>query len=315
MTRRLIISLCILLSLLLQASSIDFATFMDVDSGEGIFGSAMDNKHLGFKENLAATTTYMPYVVNKDNVSTELIYIPAGIFQMGCDLENPDEIDCTEYWVNGNELPLHTVFLDGYAIDKYEVTNFQYRACVSAGVCIKPKENFSYNRVAYFDNLLYDNYPVIYISWNDANDFCSWLDKRLPSEAEWEKAARGPNFSTQRYPWGNNDSDCKLANIKYDEKFGTCEMDTTEVGSYPLGESPYGVMDMAGNVWEFVNDWYQYDYYVESPYYDPLGPPEATEKVWRGGGFNAGWEDARVSRRAGISPNFRGNYIGFRCAK
>ncbi len=315
MNRRLIFSLFILLSLLLQASSIDFVTFMDEDSGEGVPTPGLVNKILGFTEIAVVTKTYLPYVINKDNVSTELIYIPGGIFQMGCDLDNPDEIDCTEYWVNGNELPLHSVYLDGYTIDKYEVTNFQYNACVLAGVCREPKENFSYNRVSYHDNLLYGNYPVIYVSWNDANDFCSWLDKRLPTEAEWEKAARGPNFSTQRYPWGNNDSDCKLANIKYDEKSGSCELDTTEVGSYPLGASPYGVMDMAGNVWEYVDDWYQYDYYVESPFYDPLGPPEATEKVWRGGGFNAGWEDARVSRRAGISPNFRGNYLGFRCAK
>jgi serine/threonine-protein kinase len=261
-------------------------------------------------------TIHLPFITRDNHIEQEMITIPAGIFQMGCDLDNKDIFDCTEYWVNGNELPLHTVFLSEYKIDKYEVTNYQYNQCVIDGACRAPQKITSYNRVSYYDNPEFENYPVIWVSWHDADDFCSWVGKRLPTEAEWEKAARGPGFTTRVYPWGTEETDCKYANLIGKETSNNCGIDTTNVTEYSNGGSfPYEVLNMAGNVWEWVNDWYQYDYYVESPYYNPLGPPETTEKVWRGGAFNSGWEDVRVARRAGISPNFRGNYIGFRCAK
>lgn len=317
MKRVIIFPLVIIISLVIQANT-------NVNKTSRLVNSVVDNFSTEFKisttnnqPSAVQKKSYLPIITKDNTIKQEMITIPEGIFQMGCDLNNPDEIDCTQYWTNGNELPLHTVSLPEYKIDKYEVTNSMYRRCVMDEVCREPENVYSYDRVSYYDNVNFENFPVIWISWYDAKEYCTWVGKRLPTEAEWEKAARGPNFSTQKYPWGNSKkATCEEANFIESEYPNECESDTTMVGSYPTGESnPYKMMDMAGNVWEWVNDWYQYDYYVESPYFNPQGPPETTTKVARGGSFNYLDEDIRVARRAAYDPDFRGNYLGFRCAK
>ena len=130
------------------------------------------------------------------SVTGEMINIPSGEFLMGCDpLHNGGE-ECV-----ADEEPLHSIFLDAYAIDKYEVSNLQYARCVEAGMCAAPEESASYSHPSYFDNPEFANYPVIWVSWHNANQYCAWAGKRLPTEAEWEKAAR--NGSTQAFPWGD----------------------------------------------------------------------------------------------------------------
>ena len=222
---------------------------------------------------------------------SEMVYVPAGEFIMGSDEGDSDE------------RPVHTVYLDAFYIDKYEVTNSQYRKCVEAGACDVPLVP---SDTTYYDNADYAGHPVAYVSWNDALAYCQWAGKRLPTEAEWEKAARGTDGRT--YPWGEG-IDCDLA------QYNECGGRTVPVGSKPKGASPYGALDMAGNVWEWVADWYDSGYYSQSPGRNPPGPDSSESRVLRGGSWYYGADVARCADRFWRVPVYRGSIMGFRCAR
>ena len=214
----------------------------------------------------------------------ELVYVPAGEFLMGSE-------DAEAY---SDEAPEHTVYLDAYWIYKYEVMNEQYRQCIEDGVC-------SGNLSDYPEN----DYPAENISWYEANDYCKWAGGRLPTEAEWEKAARGEDGQT--YPWGEADPNCNLA------QYGGCSWYIIAVGSLPGGASPYGALDMAGNVWEWVADWYDADYYQNSPSQNPTGPASGTYRVLRGGSWGGSRWRLRASYRYWYYPGYSASFYGFRC--
>ncbi len=238
--------------------------------------------------------------------------VPAGEFTMGGSADIALE-ECQKFSLIGicdrdwftDEEPIHTVFLDAFYMDKYEVTNALYAACVKAGVCVPPQDYGSDTRSSYYGNAQYDEYPVIYMDWEMANIYCEWRGARLPTEAEWEKAARGTDG--RAYPWGEG-IDCKKAN------YSLCVGDTSAVGSYESGKSPYGIYDLAGNAWEWVADWYAKTYYQISPSGNPLGPSSGQDRVLRGGSwFNYG-NVLRSSRRGRYSLDIL-NGVSFRCAR
>ena len=244
-------------------------------------------------------------ISSKDNMV--LLFVPAGEFIMGSDAGAADE------------RPAHTVYLDSFWIDRNEVTNAMYARCVNANLCNQPAGTNSYSQDEYFGTPEYDNYPVVYVTWNDAADYCTWANRRLPTEAEWEKAARGENAFV--YPWGNDfdgtkanfcDQNCSFdwADKSFDDHFA----DTAPVGSYPNGISPYGALDMAGNVWEWVADWYGDTYYVSSPSSNPLGPDSGQDGVVRGGAWNADSNYVRSALRFRLDPASTLDDVGFRCA-
>jgi formylglycine-generating enzyme required for sulfatase activity len=236
----------------------------------------------------------------------EMILIPEGEFPMGCHPDHNTGVDCWSW-----ELPLHTVYLDAYRIDKHEVTNGQYYQCVAAGACNPPADFSSYTRSSYYGNPMYDEFPVVNVTWQDAADYCSWAGKYLPSEAQWEKAGRGTTVQT--FPWGDAPPTCSLVNFSasYDTR---CVGDTSAVGDYPDGASPYGLLDMSGNVSEWVADWFASDYYDTSPDSNPPGPASGTDRVRRGGSYGNMGMDITVAGRSYRDPANYYDYLGFRCA-
>lgn len=228
-----------------------------------------------------------------------LIYVPAGEFRMGA-----DETDAEAAEV---ERPAHAVYLSAYWIDQTEVTNAMYQRCVEDGGCKPPQNSFSKTREQYFGNPAFAEYPVIYVSWADADAYCRWADRRLPSEAEWEKAARG--LDKRIFPWGDAPPGVRLAN------FGENLGDTSQVGSFPTGASPFGVLDMAGNVAEWVSDWFGADFYTISPYRDPKGPKTGDFRMIRGGSWFNAARGLRTTARLWNYPDLISETIGFRCAR
>ena len=212
-----------------------------------------------------------------------MVEVPAGEFEMGS--------------VDDGIGDVHTVYLDAFWIDQTEVTNAMYVECVSAGACEEPYSSESYTRNSYYGNSEYDDYPVIYIDWFSAEAYCEWAGQRLPTEAEWEKAARGTDGRS--YPWGEG-VDCNLANYK------ECIGDTSPVGSYPDGASPYGALDMAGNVWEWTSTIY------EPSSHDANDGREY--RVLRGGAWAYDDFPVRSASRYWANPNGAYEVHGFRCA-
>jgi formylglycine-generating enzyme required for sulfatase activity len=236
----------------------------------------------------------------------KMVYIPEDEFKMGSN----------DY---KDEKPIHTVFLDGYWMGKYEITVKQYMKFVNATKTHYPewleqgsKYNINTGNDDYYKKFVSnENHPIVGISWDDAIAYCDWLSTeknltfKLPTEAQWEKAARGSDG--RKYPWGgNNEPDETLANFA--KKIGK----TSPVGSYPDGASPYGLLDMAGNVWEWCNDWYGSDYYEKSPERKPQGPDSGTVRVMRGGSWSYGTGYLRCANRSYVRPSYRYYYLGFR---
>jgi serine/threonine-protein kinase len=240
-------------------------------------------------------------------------FVPGGSFQMGGFDEDAQD----------DEKPAHKVSVGPFWMDKVEVTNAMYSLCVQAGACTLPNELKSATRPSYFANAEFNDYPVVYVSYESAKSYCSWAGRRLPTEAEWEFAARG-SADFRRYPWGDQSPTNNLANYDYAVR------DTTRVGSYPNGASPFGILDMSGNVWEWVADFYNPIYYQGGAEQNPTGPSSAgvngLRRGIRGGSWQDSFKDVRLSNRGfAIAPDLTSDSksseylgdvkdsIGFRC--
>jgi formylglycine-generating enzyme required for sulfatase activity len=220
-----------------------------------------------------------------------MVFAPSGYFLMGSQTGMP------------NEQPEHPVLLDGFFIDKFEVTNADYRQCVAAGGCTPQNKKDAFTYPGYSDAAAFDNYPVISVNWDQAKTYCSFAGKRLPTEAEWEYAASGPDNLV--YPWGNSFS----ANLS-----AATAPDTQAAGSFPGGASPFGAMDMAGNVGEWVADAFDQNFYANSPASNPVASG-GDERIFRGGSFaNPDGQFYTTSRRYTKPRTFSDVDIGLRCA-
>ncbi len=220
------------------------------------------------------------------------LYVPQGEFLMG----ESDHSYSSHY-------PQHRVYLDAYWIDQVAVTNSMYAICVQAGDCTQPAlaVNLHYGKWAYRD------YPVTYVTWWQAQSYCAWAGRRLPTEAEYEKAARGTDG--RAYPWGSDPPTPALAN------FGGLIGGELSSYRYPLGSSPYGALGMSGNIREWVWDWFDQKYYAHSPYANPQGPDNGTERGLRGGSANEDSREIATYRRYNHDPTSPGLSRGFRCAE
>lgn len=229
-----------------------------------------------------------------------MVYVPAGEFLMGAGPSDPQ--------AEADEKPQHPVFLDAFWIDSTEVTTRMYKLCLDAGVCSRPSTQETETRTFYFGNNKYADFPVVWVTWEEANAYCQWAGRRLPSEAEWEKASRGPdNFI---YPWGNVAPLVELNEyLNSDQRIG----DTTRVGYFPNGKSVFGLFDMAGNVLEWVADWM--GPFPSNLLTNPLGPDTGDLKVVKGGSWYLPYDLARGSNREGFLIGTAYYDLGFRCAQ
>jgi formylglycine-generating enzyme len=233
-------------------------------------------------------------VADEEPIKEELVLIPAGPFIRGTDQGGFDEH------------PQRTLVLDAFAIDRYEVTNFQYQQFVNVTRHRKsgPPARYAKN----MSKMQSVNQPVVYVSWEDAESYCHWKGKRLPTEAEWEKAMRGSDG--RLWPWGNVEqpSGANWARVQDGHEV------SASVGTFQTDKSPYGVMDGAGNVMEWVADWYGERYFEEAPEQNPPSPDHGVFRVLRGGSYATTGADIRITSRNKMVPDFRDETIGFRCA-
>ncbi|WP_420642129.1 SUMF1/EgtB/PvdO family nonheme iron enzyme [Candidatus Leptofilum sp.] len=245
------------------------------------------------------------------DTGARMVFMPGGLFRMGTDEEEADE------------RPSHLVRIDPFFIDETEVTNGQYAQCVAAGACNSPQRSSATYHPAYFGDPTYDDYPVIFVSWYDADTFCDWRGGRLPSEAEWEMAAGFDPVQSivLRFPWGDafdgtkvNFCDTGCTRDVRDNSVNDGHRDTAPVGSFVDGRSPIGAYEMAGNVMEWVSDWYDPRYYESSTDTNPLGPTDGDFKVIRGGSWLSSAEELRIVARGSFDPTVARANLGFRCA-
>lgn len=238
----------------------------------------------------------------------DMVQIPAGTYTVGREVE--------EFPAEG---PTHTVTLGAFEIDVYEVTNSQFRSFTNAEDCPGPAVEGnpdpcvydgavqSNTRFDYWTNGTYRKYPVLNVRWDQADAYCRWLGKRLPTEAEWEVAARGSD--AYLYPWGNEEPTCADAN------FEGCTPDSVSRYDLEGGVSPFGAMFMAGNLAEWTADWYNADYYTWGPTDNPQGPQTGSSKVVRGGSWYCPATKVTTTYRDHANPMLQYNTIGFRCAR
>ena len=243
----------------------------------------------------------------------EMMPVPAGEFLMGSTDADPK--------AGSDEMPQHSVYLDAFWIDQTEVTNARYvqflntlgghAAACGGHDCVETQVEDKYSHILWQDGQYqvengFEDHPATQVSWYGALAYCTWAGARLPTEAEWEKAARGADG--RLYPWGNEIPDCDKA------QYGDCGAATVPVGPRHAGASPYGVLDMAGNVWEWVADWYDPAYYGASPARNPRGPDSGERRVFRGGSWGYLSTFIRTGDRARNRPTYAGFNVGFRCA-
>lgn len=254
-----------------------------------------------FEESPADSTDSVPsgpldpsQVSREEPVREEMVSIPAGAFIRGTDHGGFDE------------QPQRTLALDAFAIDRYEVTNFQYQQFVDATGHRKsgPPARYAKN----MSKMQGINQPVVYVSWEDAEAYCHWKGKRLPTEAEWEKAMRGTDG--RLWPWGNVEQPNGANWARVQDGHDV----SAPVGTVLTDKSPYGVMDGAGNVMEWVADWYEETYFKEAPERNPPSPDHGVFRVLRGGGYATTGADIRITSRSKMVSDFRDETIGFRCA-
>ena len=255
------------------------------------------------------TATPQPFITT---TGSRMIYVPGGQFTLGDDASEEND-----------EKPARVVQIDGFLIDETEVTNAAYAQCVAAEVCPRPARAGATYHQSYYGDPAFDDYPVINVSWFNAQAFCEWRGARLPTEAEWEFAASVNPIEEIKYrhPWGDSfdgerlnfcDVNCRTdsPDAVWDDGFN----DTAPVGSYPDGRSPVGVYDMLGNVMEWVNDWYDFDAYEAISDTNPRGPTEGDFKSLRGGSWLSPSEDTAVTVRGNFEPTVAQANLGFRCA-
>ncbi len=246
-----------------------------------------------------------------------LTAVPAGSFTMGSGQTAPFR----------DEQPQHLVYVSAFSIETHEVTNAQYRACVGAGACVDPPSGWPGSDEQYYTEGKFNDFPVLNVPWDSAINYCRWRGRRLPTEAEWEKAARGA-ADDRDYPWGWAEPTCDLADLsvpvadsldpdaQYHE---TCLLFPVGVEAYAGSASPYGALNMTGNAAEWVADYYADNYYVASVWpgnaHDPQGPSSGDERVVRGGSYDDTAIYARVAYRGRRLPDQPDATIGFRCAQ
>ena len=248
----------------------------------------------------------------------EMRLVRAGTFIMGSTSDqvdqavaacrvNPDGDSCTHSEFT-SEMPQRSVFVSAFYMDVTEVTNAQYQVCVGDGRCSLPASGSGrYSRSNYYEAPQFANYPVVWVSWFDARDYCTWAGKRLPTEAEWEKAARGEDGRV--YPWGDTFSTSRANTQDNGNEV------ITVAGQYSSGASPYGILDMGGNIWEYVADWFDPNYYAIAPDSDPQGPSSSPtgQRVLRSGSYANYQHYARVANRGAVTPGSSTQFRGIRC--